>query len=161
MEEWKIDRRRRSCIPCQREFRSEEVHYSGIVEIENRFERRDLCLPCFEAKPFELFSFWKTQTPKLEERKLEDIGAMVEFCKRLLASPSEEPTRRKILYLTALILMRKRRLKLVAHREGALVVEKSWDGDTAEIPEPAIEDAELLLLKGEMERLFELEFIAP
>jgi len=55
----------------------------------------------------------------------------------------------------------KRRLKLVAHREGALVVEKSWDGDTAEIPEPAIEDAELLLLKGEMERLFELEFIAP
>lgn len=161
MDDWKIDRRKRSCDPCRREFTSEEVHYSGIVEVETKFERRDLCLPCFDLKPFELFSFWKTQMPRREERRFEDIGAMTEFCKRLLASPSEDPMRRKILYLTSLVLMRKKRLKLVGVREGRLIVEKSWDGDTAEIPDPAIGEAELEPLKLEMEKLFEFEFATP
>ena len=38
-EEWKISKRGRSCSVCQREFRSEENLYSGIAEVEGRFER--------------------------------------------------------------------------------------------------------------------------
>jgi hypothetical protein len=82
----------------------------------------------------------------------------VEFMKRLLAQPSDEPMRRKVAYLTALVLLRKRRLKLVGHRNGNLLVEKSWDGDAAEVPAPDIPDAELETLKVEMEKLFEVEF---
>ena len=68
-EEWKISKRSRSCSVCQREFRSEEVLYSGIAETEGRFERRDVCVPCWDKKP-ELFSFWKTQMPKREVKRL-------------------------------------------------------------------------------------------
>jgi hypothetical protein len=155
-EEWKIDRRGRACSLCGRAFGSEEEHYSGIVEAGPAFERRDLCLPCWDRKP-ELFSFWRTRTPRHVERKLENLAAMVEFFKKLLASPLEEPTRQKIAYLTALLLARKRRVKLAGSRGGRLRVEKSWDGETVEIPEPPIGDGELDDLRVQMERLFEVE----
>lgn len=158
MDDWKVERRKKRCSPCGREFESEESHYSGIVEIEKRFERRDVCLPCWERTPFELFSFWRTRMPRRRERRIEDIGAMVEFLKRLLASQSDDPLRQKITYLTVLVLMRKKRLKLVGLREGRLLVEKSWDGETTEIPEPAIGDAELDAVRAEMEKLFDVEF---
>ena len=158
-EEWKIHKRGKSCSACQRDFRSEEEHYSGIVEVEGRFERRDVCLPCWAEKP-ELFSFWKTRTPKREEKRLEDINAMQEFFKKLLEKPSDDPSRQKITYLTALLLARKRRLKLAGSKDGKLKIEKGWDGETTEIADPPISDQELESLKKEMEQLFEIEFSA-
>ena len=159
-EEWKISKRGRSCSVCQREFRSEEVLYSGIAEIEGRFERRDVCVPCWDKKP-ELFSFWKTQMPKRELKRLEDINAMQEFFKKLLEKPSDDPSRQKITYLTALLLARKRRLKLAGSKDGKLKIEKGWDGETVEIPDPPITDPELETLKQQMEALFEVEFSSP
>jgi hypothetical protein len=156
-EEWRIHKRGKSCSSCQRAFRSEEEHYSGIVEVQGRFERRDVCLGCWAGTP-ELFSFWKTRTPRREEKRLEDINAMQEFFKKLLEKPSEEPSRQKITYLTALLLARKRRLKLAGSKDGKLRIEKGWDGETIESPDPPISDPELEGLKQQMEQLFEIEF---
>jgi len=158
-EEWKIHKRGKSCSACQRPFRSEEEHYSGIIEIESRFERRDVCLTCWAGKP-ELFSFWKTRTPKRQEKRLEDINAMQDFFKKLIEKPSEDPGRQKITYLTALLLARKRRLKLAGSKDGKLRIEKGWDGETTEIVDPPISDGELESLKQQMEQLFEIEFSA-
>jgi hypothetical protein len=155
-EEWKISKHGRACSLCARQFRSEEDHYSGIAEIEGRFERRDLCLPCWEKKP-DLFSFWKTRMAKREQKRLEDIAAMVEFFKKLIEKPSEDAARNKIIYLTALLLARKRRLRLGGSKDGKIRIEKSWDGETIEIVDPPITDAELNDLKTQMEHLFEIE----
>lgn len=158
-EEWKINKRGRSCSVCARVFGSEEEHYSGIVEVETKFERRDLCLGCWAKKP-ELFSFWKTRMPKREERRLEDVNAMQEFFKKLLEKPSESPSRQKITYLTALLLSRKRRLKLLGTKDGRLRIEKGWDGEQVDIVDPPISDLELSELKDQMEKLFEVELAA-
>ena len=155
-EEWKISKRSRSCSVCQREFRSEEWLYSGIAEIEGRFERRDVCVPCWGQKP-ELFSFWKTRMPKREVKRLEDINAMQEFFKKLLEKPSEDPSRQKITYLTALLLARKRRIRLAGSKDGKLRLEKTWDGEATEIADPLIADTELEALKQLMEQLFVVE----
>ncbi len=155
-EEWKIARRGRACSLCARAFRSEEEHYSGIVEVEARFERRDCCLPCWDRKPA-FFSYWRTRTPKREERRLEDLNAMTEFFKKLLEKPSDDPARQKVAYLTALLLARKRRIKILGSRDGKLRIEKGWDGEPAEIADPRITDAELADLRSQMEQLFELE----
>lgn len=155
-EEWKISKRGRSCCLCLREFRSEEVLYSGIAEVEGRFERRDVCSACWDKKP-ELFSFWKTQMPRREVKRLEDINAMQEFFKKLLEKPSEDPARQKITYLTALLLARKRRIRLCGSAGGRLRIEKTWDGDAAEIADPRIDDTELESLKQQMEQLFVVE----
>ena len=155
-EEWKISKRGRSCSVCQREFRSEEWLYSGIAEVEGRFERRDVCVPCWDKKP-ELFSFWKTRMPKREVKRLEDINAMQEFFKKLLEKPSDEPNRQKVTYLTALLLARKRRLRLAGSKDGRLRIEKSWDGEATDIADPMIADSELEVLKQQMEQLFVVE----
>ncbi len=158
-EEWKINKRGRACSSCARPFKSEEEHYSGIVEVQGRFERRDVCLPCWARKP-DLFSFWKTRMPKREERRLEDINAMQEFFKKLVEKPTDDPSRQKITYLTALLLSRKRRLRLAGTKDGKLRIEKGWDGEAIEIVDPPISDAELETLKQQMEQLFEVEFSA-
>lgn len=155
-EEWKINKRGRACGGCGRTFKSEEEHYSGIVEVESRFERHDLCQDCWKARP-ELFSFWKTRMPRLSERRLEDVAAMADFFKKLVEKPSDDPARQKITYLTALLLARKRRLKLAGSRDGKLRIEKSWDGETIEIADPPISDAEIEALRQQMEQLFEIE----
>lgn len=155
-EEWRIDKRGRSCSFCARPFGSGEEHYSGIVEAGARFERRDVCAPCWAKKP-ELFSFWKTRMPRLEERRLENINAMTDFFKKLIEKPAAEPARQKITYLTALLLARKRRVKILGSAGGRLKLEKSWDGEPIEIADPSITDAELDDLKRQMEELFEIE----
>ena len=155
-EDWKVQKRGKTCHICERVFGSEEDHYSGIAEVEGHFERRDVCLPCWDKKP-ELFSFWRTCTPRREERRLENVGAMIDFFKKLVENPLEEPRRQKVAYLTSLLLARKRRLKLCGTTNGLLKIEQGWDGETIQIPDPPITDEELEELKSEMEQLFELE----
>lgn len=156
VEEWKIDRRHRACTGCARAFGSEEDHFSAIAEAEGRFERRDYCLPCWERKPA-VFSFWRTRSPRLEERRLENVAAMLEFFKRLIAAPSDDPSRQKVTYLTALLLARKRRVRLCGSSGGRLRIEKVWDGESIEIADPPISDSELVDLRQRMGEIFELE----
>jgi hypothetical protein len=160
-DDWKISKRGRACALCQRPFRSEEEHYSGIARVEARFERRDVCLPCWTAQKPELFSFWKTVMPKIEQKRFEDVTAMVEFFKKLVEAPTEDPVRLKIIYLMALLLARKRRVRLAGSKDGRLRVEKTWDGDAVDIAEPVIADAELADLREQMERIFSAELSAP
>ncbi len=160
-DDWKISKRARACSLCQRPFRSEEEHYSGIARVEVRFERRDVCLPCWTSQKPELFSFWKTAMPKIEQKRFEDVAAMVEFFKKLVETPTEDPVRLKVSYLMALLLARKRRVRLAGSKGGKLRVEKTWDGEAVEIAEPAISDAELADLRTQMEQIFSAELAPP
>lgn len=156
-EDWKIERRKPHCGACNRDFDSEEIHYSGILETPEGFARRDYCLACWDGRRDELFSYWKTQSPIREERKLENVQAMADFFTRLVSEPLEDPTRRKVAYLVSLLLMRRRRIKLISSSRGWLDLEKAWDGETVRIPDPVIAEGELDSLKGEMENLFNSE----
>lgn len=166
---WKIDRRRRACSKCSREFASEERHVSAIRQAGERFERLDACLTCWPSMspegPEAPFSFWHTNAPKREKRRLEDLQAMTEFFKKLLEKGPGDPILEKVAYLTALLLMRKRRVRAAGSRveDGRtwLLLEKSWDGETCRIVDPPIPDEELVVLRGELERLFDLELGAP
>ncbi|HKS16975.1 MAG TPA: hypothetical protein VJU16_06660 [Planctomycetota bacterium] len=164
MDDWKIERRKRTCAACAREFVSEEKHYSAIRLVENRFGRVDACIACwdrlFPAGAAESpFSTWTTIAPKRGKRRLEDVRAMVEFFKRLVERRSGDPLHDKVLYLTSLLLMRKRRVRAAGSKSDGtrtmLVLEKAWDGETVEIVDPAIPDEELATLKVELERMFD------
>jgi hypothetical protein len=95
--------------------------------------------------------------PRREVKRLEDINAMQEFFKKLLEKPSDDANRQKVTYLTALLLARKRRLRLTGSKDGRLRIEKSWDGESTEIADPMIADTELETLKQQMEQLFVVE----
>ncbi|HKS17308.1 MAG TPA: hypothetical protein VJU16_08345 [Planctomycetota bacterium] len=165
MDDWKIERRKRGCASCGREFESEELHGSAIRMAESRFGRIDGHLSCWErlfpAGGEAPFSFWTTKAPKRGKRGLEDVQAMVEFFKKLLERRSDDPVSEKILYLTSLLLMRKRRVKAAGTKTSGgrpvIVLEKAWDGETVEIPDPVIPDSEIESLRTELERIFDCE----
>src|SRR5262245_49602014 len=163
MDDWKIERRKRGCPGCGREFESEERHRSAIRLTDGKFGRIDSCLACwdklFPAGGEAPFSSWTTTAPRRGKRRLEDVAAMVEFFKRLLETRGADPVHDKVLYLTSLLLMRKRRVRAAGSKSAGgrmlLVLEKAWDGETVEIVDPAIPDDELGALKAELERLFD------
>jgi hypothetical protein len=169
MDEWKIERRKRACAECLREFESEEKHSSAIRLAEGRFGRIDACLRCwdrlFPAGGDAPFSSWTTTAPKRGKRRLEDVKAMVEFFKKLVEVRDGNAVHDKVLYLTSLLLMRKRRVRAAGSKtvdgRNLLVLEKAWDGETVEIADPAIPDEELGTLKAELERMFDGEIATP
>ena len=50
-----------------------------------------------------------------------------------------------------------RRIRLAGSKDGKLRIEKTWDGEAAEIVDPVIADTELETLKEQMEQLFVVE----
>ena len=65
--------------------------------------RRDVCLGCWEGKRSGFFSYWQTQAPPApEERRINNVQAMIDFFVRLVSEPLEDPTRRKVTYLVSM-----------------------------------------------------------
>ncbi|OHB75557.1 MAG: hypothetical protein A2Z34_11445 [Planctomycetes bacterium RBG_16_59_8] len=163
MSEWKIERPRMKCGRCSRVFAELENYYSGIVEEAGKFSRNDFCVPCWDGSSKEsLFSYWAAVVPQREERRREDINAVVEFFRRLRSREAPDANSQRVYYLTALILMRKRRLKLLRTEtpEGreTMVLEQAWDGESIRVVDPGMGEGEIDAVKAEMEKLFNMEF---
>jgi len=119
--EYKIDASSRRCRACGRVFEVSEEYYSAVVETaqENLLERHDLCGPCWKPPEGGYFSYWKTRVPEPGPEthrgpRLIDMGRLMELFEHL--ADSEEVQARRFRYVLALVLMRKRRLKVVESR---------------------------------------------
>ncbi len=117
--EYKVEASTRRCARCDRQFAVGDEYYSAVVETddESLLARQDFCPDCWAPRD-EFFSFWKTRVPepRMEERgpRLIDLGRLTELFEGL--ADTEEPRGRQFRYVLALVLMRKRRLKLVSSR---------------------------------------------
>ena len=119
--EYKIDASSRHCRTCGRVFEVNEEYYSAVVETaqENLLERHDFCVPCWTLPEGGYFSYWKTHVPEPEPDmrrgpRLIDMGRLMQLFEHL--ADSEEIQARRFRYVLALVLMRKRRLKVVESR---------------------------------------------
>lgn len=161
-------------------------------EEAGHFERRDFCTACWEqagAKQPDLFSFWQMRVVVKEAPKTpKDI--LINFFDNLIEPPSsrqddgitgqapataiDTALRPKVIYLFALILIRKRILKLkqsivrdnpfgnTQDRQRLLILERNLDGSntnvkTYEVPDIDIPENELVSLRDEFSRLFEFK----
>jgi hypothetical protein len=121
------------------------------------FARRDYLAE--EATPERLagaFCVWRTRTPPARpaaERRL-DMGMAREFLQRLLAEARED--RAAVCLALALLLLRKRRLHLVAERAGTLEVRWPRETATFSVPAPVLTEADAERLQQELLRLFDL-----
>ena len=83
------------------------------------FERVDFCEEAWEGPPQDAFCVWRTRVPVKEQKKrpLVDEGVMLDFFTRL--EDQTDPAKINFRYILALLLMRKRILKLLdTVREG-------------------------------------------
>ena len=117
--EYKIESSARQCSACERAFGVGEEYYSAVVETEEegRLARRDFCPACWRPDTQTFFSFWKTSVPAPEPPRgpqLIDFARLLRLFERLEESADEE--NRRFRYVLALVLMRKRRLRLISLR---------------------------------------------
>jgi len=121
------------------------------------FVRRDYLVDEATEERLEgAFCVWRTKTPpeKPTSQRPLDLAMAREFLQRLL--DEGDPERAPVGLALALILMRKRRLRLVRQGDGWL--EACWPKEKAvvRIPAPELTEADTEALEQEIQRLFDL-----
>ena len=117
MSEWKLKKPRGACAVSGKRFEPGDEYYSAIVEEGGELLRLEVAAELFDDSWREkAFSYWKMRVPEPEEdgadrRKLVDVAVLAAFFNRLVEKP--EPQHAGVLYLVALLLVRKKLLKLV------------------------------------------------
>lgn len=121
--EYKIEVSGRRCRTCDRAFAVGDEYYSAVVETaqEDLLERHDFCPACWKADGA-YFSFWKTRVPEPQQApqhgpRLIDLGRLLQLFEHLADAADVQAQRFR--YVLALVLMRKRRLKIVESRRRA------------------------------------------
>jgi hypothetical protein len=118
MSEWKIHRRESGCGACAKVFEEGEALFSVLHLSEEALRREDLCTGCFqdpgEAAPAGSL-FWRTHhRTDPRARFAVDFEALSELFLALDARREERLL--ELRYVVALLLLRKKRLKLVGVR---------------------------------------------
>ncbi len=161
MSEWKVNKSQRVCAASGKIFEPGEVFFSALKEEDEGFTRYDYSPQVWdEIDKTAFFSYWKTH---LEEKnndrknrlKIDTEAFYTFFC----SLQHKENNNRLFTYLLALILIRKRLLRLDE-------IEKSPDGesliiyDTREKTElqvkvPEVTETAINEAKKELEEIFE------
>ncbi len=123
LSDWEVGKGQRSCSVTGKFFEDGEHYHSALLETKDGFVRHDYSEDAWEKleDKNQFFSFWKTKVQAANEKSKKlviDLDAFYAFFCNLAKSEDES----KILfrYLVALLLVRKRVLRLdkIEHPEG-------------------------------------------
>ncbi len=112
MEDWAVSRASGRCAQCDQELAERQEYYAVLSEVPTGFERKDLCLKCWQGPPEGHFCFWKSRVPVHEKKKRQiqvNDAVLISFFERL--GREADPMRQRFRFVLALILMRKRLLR--------------------------------------------------
>lgn len=111
MTDWSFRRRQGWCQTCEKRFEEGERHASSLAVVGEALAREDLCSGCWlgRAGRDELFH-WFTRHREGKRGLQLDLGTLEALFVRL--EGRAEPRVREMRYLLALLLLRKRRIKL-------------------------------------------------
>jgi hypothetical protein len=162
VSEFKITRRAPVCAVSGTPFQPGDVIVSVIHEEPQGFVRRDVreeCLASIRGEPFCVFR--TKQPPPPPPAKRIDYELAQEFLDRMLREA--DPARERVLYVLALLLARKRRLKILETKrlpEGDLLlvsIPRAEEDEIVHLRAPHLTPEEEAQLQGEMARLFNFE----
>jgi hypothetical protein len=112
MTEYQIDANTRRCAASGRELQVGERFYSVLLEQTGKFERRDYSAEAWQGPPEGTFSFWSGKIPASNSGRLPKIDEETLFdCFERLENDTGVD-RVRFRFIVALLLMRKKRLKL-------------------------------------------------
>ena len=169
-ENWRIPRRTRVCartgenLDVRRPFYSALVEKSGPVRAEDIFERLDFSAEAWPGVDKAAFlSFWRNKGKETESGRPAaiDYDRLQDFFDRLEGAP--EPGRRLFRYVLALILVRRRRLRLegmVSTPEGDLLrlYDRRDGGRSLEALAPEAGREELEKIQERLNQIFDGDF---
>ena len=166
--EWSISKSNLICAACNGRFQSSQAYYSALLEQDAALVRHDFCLNCFqEPRPANVFYFWKTAIPEdlaAKPKPVLDVVAVLEFFRRLAGD--RDPQRVAFRYVLALMLTRKKALKLGGGERGKdgeevwIFVERRG-GERHAVVQPNLDEAEMASSSLELGRLLGIDAPAP
>ena len=159
--DWAIARATKTCAASGRKLEVGEAYFAALRETGEGFERHDFspeAWPGVDKKPF--FSYWRSKVPPDEEKRrrlVVDPEAFYAFYTGL--EGAAEPRKQLFRYLAALILVRKRVLRLER-------VEKTPEGEyivlydrrtekAVRVSSPSVAGEQLQEAQEALSRLFE------
>ncbi|MBN1257725.1 MAG: hypothetical protein JXA52_08475 [Planctomycetes bacterium] len=167
MADWKVERGRKQCAATERPFEEGEVYFSVLIEQDDTFQRLDFSLEVWkEQEKNQFFSFWRTRMPSASEepkRRFIDTEVIYNFFTRLADAESE--MKLTFRYLLALILLRKRFLRLdeIIKQDGEEYL-AVWDRRVSKylrILNPHATCETLEEAQRELSCIFDMDFVEP
>jgi hypothetical protein len=161
MAEYRLGRRNAECAATGEPFGEGEEIVSAIFEGDEGFERRDYKASAFTGDEG-AFSFWRAHIPvKQQDAQRLDYDLALEFFRKLVAE--NDPERAGLRFVLALLLGRKRRLKLKGFRKRGdgevlhVVLRGDEEDEELTVDVPALDDSGRGALQAELNRLFGIE----
>lgn len=161
MDDWKLPSGTERCSACAAELQVGQPVTSVIRLAAAGPGRQDLCATCGQAVAGEAeVFFWRRKRPLTSERKaVVDYTMLRELFTRLLERPGELYAR--LSYLIALVLIRKRHLRLQAFelRGGreVMLVTRGAGTPSIEVPAPFLTPEDMLSVREHLNRLLQAD----
>lgn len=161
---WHIERGARTCAKTGEAIPPEVPYYSALLESDEGFLRRDFCAASWpDVEKGEFFSYWKNKgyAPRGDRRPPVDYDRVLDFFDALAGSDNRD--RQLFRYVLALVLVRRRRLRLDdmgrTEQGDRLVVHDRRDGGkTLEIIAPEATREDLEKAQEKLNQLFDADF---
>jgi hypothetical protein len=154
MTDYQIQTNTRKCSISGRELQLGEKYFSVLFDENGAFVRRDYSAESWSGVPEGAYSFWSGRLP-LEanaRRPPIDDEMLFECLKRM--DGETEPAKIKFRYVLALLLMRRKRLKLVeARHEGdrdILILQSPQRGERITVIDPQLSEQEMNAVQDEV-----------
>jgi hypothetical protein len=144
------------CARSGRALKAGEPIYSVLYLRDGQFVREEIAGDAWQGPPPEAISFWRLQTPAGEDKKpMLNYEALWDgFC--ALQGP-EDARQRAVRFVLALLLLRRKRLKLEGIRKEGdderLLLRDPRSKQVHEVMNPRLSEAELAELETELARL--------
>ncbi len=162
-EEWHVARSSRTCAQSGAAIEAGQPFYSALVETDETFERKDYSPGAWpEVDKGAFFSYWKNKGGAAEaggKRPAIDFDRLLFFFDSL--EDAEERQKRLFRYVLALILVRRRRLRLDdmsrTEQGDRLVVYDRRSERTVEVLAPEATREELEQVQARLSQIFECD----
>jgi len=161
MDDWKLPTGAGRCSACASELQVGQSVTSVIRLAATGPGRQDLCASCGQSVAGEAdVFFWRRRRPEESARRaIVDYAMLRELFTRLLERQGELYAR--LSYLIALVLIRKRHLRLVAFEQRAgrevMLVTRAAGESAIEVPAPYLTPDDMLSVREHLNRLLQAD----
>lgn len=123
--QWDFSGSGTTCRSCERVIKVEEHFYSVLAEDGEELVRHDICADCWSSPEGHAgaIAFWQTRKQLKTERRRKYAKIDIDLAWEIFSSMNEtggEKGESELRYVLALILLRRRVLKMTASRSGSL-----------------------------------------
>jgi hypothetical protein len=147
------------CSQTGRELKPGEAYYSVLSESPEGFVRKDYCAEAWAGPPDGAIGFWRSVVSQRtkERRTVIDASVLMDCFVRL--DGVDDPYKRNFRFILALLLLRRKALKLVGSLRDngvdVLVLRTPAGSDEHRVINPDLSEEQLAAMQSEVERMLQ------